>query len=931
MKTAWATVAFLSFALSAESQVLFEQRFAQTPLPQASNNVQLVADNLDYPYHEEQGQSILLRDETAGVCYPLPQTVTGQKTLYLSFCLQSRNTTNKDKFAGLILYKNGQEVFGLGNDYTTENFSWWRSDGKGEPIGEVPVAVDSFVHRIVMRVDFDPAGPEKIRIWLDPVTPRTEDRQPDRIVTEVEQELSFDELRLRCGNRDCDWGFDEICIGSDWASVNPADEEPGSYLEEILRNARPAAASEMIGEGIARFRRTAESQSAELPSFVLEKPRPKTGPLVAAWKLLPCFAELGGERHVVLDLPVQTDLYGTGEVTGSLLRNGSRTVLFNKDNYGYNKPDQLYQSHPWVLGLREDGTAFGVIFDTPWKAALDLRAGILFSVPADAPDFPVIIIEAASPQAVLQKLASLTGTMPMPPRWALGYQQCRYSYYPDARARWIADTFRARQIPCDVIWFDIDYMDGFRIFTFDPNHYPDPAATNDYLHATGFKSVWMIDPGVKYDPGYFVYDSGTAADVWVQTAAGTPYIGPVWPGDCVFPDFTMPAARRWWAALYKPFLSAGIDGIWNDMNEPAVFREESGWTMPLDNRHRGGDDLPPGPHIQYHNVYGMLMVRATRQGIVAARPDKRPFVLSRANFLGGHRYAATWTGDNAATWQHLKWSVPMSLNLSLSGQPFNGPDIGGFIGDATPNLWAHWIAVGAFYPFSRAHTSTDTSDQEPWCFGPATEQAARTALQRRYRLMPYLYTVFSESHRTGLPVMRPVFFADPADLSLRMEDQAFLLGSDVMITPQWAADPRLPQGIWRPVSIVDEAAEADGFQCSVKIRGGAIVPLGPVIQTTEQITPDLPLTLLVVLDEQGRAAGTLYEDDGDGDGFQSGQFCLSAFAARRQPDGSVLVRCTGQEGKLARSKRLAAVTLIDADGVRHGFGDLNCAVKILPE
>jgi alpha-glucosidase len=191
--------------------------------------------------------------------------------------------------------------------------------------------------------------------------------------------------------------------------------------------------------------------------------------------------------------------------------------------------------------------------------------------------------------------------MPMPPRWALGYQQCRYSYYPDARVREIADTFRAKQIPCDVIWLDIDYMDGFRVFTFDPNHFPDPKATNDYLHSLGFKSVWMIDPGVKNDPGYFVYDSGTREDVWVMDASGKPFVGPVWPGDCVFPDFTMPRTAQWWAGLYQDFLACGIDGIWNDMNEPAVFKGE--WTMPSDCCHRGGGDLPPGPHIQYQCVW----------------------------------------------------------------------------------------------------------------------------------------------------------------------------------------------------------------------------------------------------------------------------------------------------------------------------------------
>ena len=364
------------------------------------------------------------------------------------------------------------------------------------------------------------------------------------------------------------------------------------------------------------------------------------------------------------------------------------------------------------------------------------------------------------------------------------------------------------------------------------------------------------------------------------------------------------------------------------MNEPAVFNSDTNGTMPLDNRHRGGGGLPAGPHEQYHNVYGMLMVKASREGIQNANPEKRPFVLSRANFLGGHRYAATWTGDNKATWDHLKWSIPMSLNLSLSGQPFNGPDIGGFIGDAAPDVWAHWISVGAFYPFSRAHTSKETANQEPWEFGPETEKAARTALQRRYRLMPYLYTVFRQSHEQGLPVMRPVLFADPTDVSLRMEDQAFLLGQNVMVVPKWATNTQLPQGIWRSVSIVGEDAATDAYQCDVKVRGGAIVPLGPVVQCTEQLNPELPLTLIVVLDNQGQAAGTLYEDAGDGYAYLDNEFSLSTFKARKL-GSSVIVECTKQEGALSKQKRLVNVTVIHKDGVRYGFGDISSGVKVM--
>jgi alpha-glucosidase len=912
-------------------QVLVEKDFSSS-LADSPLTAKVLPQSLDYQFHKETGGRLWIKDCSDGVTLRLaPGTVDPavHPTLYMSFLLRSLSTATKEKFAGVVLYRDGQEVFGLGNDYVSDQFSFWTSDGKGIAIGEIPVAVDSEVHKIVMRVDFRADGPERIRVALDPFCRRSEDRQPDHIWTEIQHELSFDEIRFRCGNTDCQWEFDEFRVGTTWDCVTPSDDKPGTHIENLTAGTLPSGPAEMIAEGIARFWPSGIQMSDVLPSFALEKPRSAISSLPDSWAIQPRFIKAGQNQYVHISIPAEFDLYGTGEVTGSLLRNGHKIVLFNKDNYGYGKPDQLYQSHPWVLGLRPDGSAFGIIFDTPCKAQLDLRTDILFSVPADAPSFPVIIIEGQTPQEVMTKLADLTGRMPLPPRWAIGYHQCRYSYNPDARVRRLVDTFRAKQIPCDVIWFDIDYMDGFRVFTFDPNQFPDPRSTNEYLHAMGFKSVWMIDPGVKYDPGYFVYDSGTKADVWVRNASGNPFIGPVWPGDCVFPDFTVPAVCRWWAGLYTDFMAMGIDGVWNDMNEPAVFKEEYDWTMPLDNLHRGGDGLPAGPHIQYHNVYGMLMVKASREGIQKANPEKRPFVLSRANFLGGHRYAATWTGDNKATWEHLKWSIPMSLNLSLSGQPFNGPDIGGFAENATPQLWAHWISVGAFYPFSRAHTSKDTLDQEPWSFGEKTENAARLALQRRYRLMPYLYTAFHESHSTGLPIMRPVFFADPTDLSLRMEDQSFLLGRDLMVVPKWAQDARMPKTIWRSISIVPGDG-GDEYQCDLKVRAGAIVPLGPVVQTTEQIPETQSLTLVVVLDERQEAYGTLYEDAGDGYGHLRDEYCLSTFKAGRQ-DNAVIVKCQRQDGRWKSQKRLVSVTVIGPEKIFHGFGDIVTGVKVIME
>ncbi len=387
----------------------------------------------------------------------------------------------------------------------------------------------------------------------------------------------------------------------------------------------------------------------------------------------------------------------------------------------------------------------------------------------------------------------------------------------------------------------------------------------------------------------------------------------------------MPETRQWWSGLYKDFLSTGIDGVWNDMNEPAVF-DGTNFTMPEDNHHRGGGDLPPGDHLLYHNVFGILMTRATREGMMAVHPDRRPFVLSRSNYLGGQRYAATWTGDNHADMSYLKMSVPMSINLGLSGQPISGPDIGGYDGGATPELFGQWIAVGAFYPFCRAHAAKGMPNQEPWAFGPEIENVSRTALERRYRLMPYLYTLTQRASASGDPIMQPVFFADPKDPDLRAEDAAFLFGPDLLVVPTWAKEPKLPRGTWREVSLLDGNREKDGYQPTVKVRGGAIVPLGGVVQNTNEKSAE-PLTLLVCLDEKGQASGSLYEDAGDGYGYTKGEYAQTQYRATTE-DGALVVRPAKREGSMKTPDREIQVVVLTKDGVKKGSGMESQGVRV---
>ncbi len=476
-------------------------------------------------------------------------------------------------------------------------------------------------------------------------------------------------------------------------------------------------------------------------------------------------------RYCKAFLPIAsgTSLYGVGLEFTPLERSGKKYQMWNLDAFGYGPkwPNHLYESHPWVLGVRRDGTAFGVLADTTYDCGVDLTHGITFE---SNHAFPVIVVERPTPQGVVQELAKLTGSMPMPPKWALGYQQCHYSYAPQEYALSIAKAARANQIPCDVLWLDIDYMDHFRNFSFDPAGFPDPSGLNKDLHALHMHDVWMIDSAVRTesDPNATkVYSTGTAADVWVKNPDGTPFHGDQWPSrdrdksmqaPSVYADFTSPRVREWWAEQFPAFLANGIDGVWNDMNEPSVFRKAddlSDKTMPLDVRLAGDPSLalPSGgaqgaeraadDHRRYHNIYGMLMAEGTRQGALLANPRKRPFVLSRSNYIGGQKYAAVWTGDNTASWDHLKASIPMVLDLSLSGQPFSGPDIGGYhypgpalTRQKDANLFARWLGFASLFPFARAHSEkgfgpTRNWHEEPWAFGPQTTATCRLALERR--------------------------------------------------------------------------------------------------------------------------------------------------------------------------------------------------------
>lgn len=710
-------------------------------------------------------------------------------------------------------------------------------------------------------------------------------------------------------------------------------DAPG-VMRRILRGLLEAAspwredrAGSLLGDRIVRFTDPLAGERLPFPGYEREPAPLGSGPGGVRTRVrFSTPRGLRGRRYRAAFVPIEagTSLYGTGENPGRLLRNGRVVESWNWDRFGYTESAlSLYQSHPFVLGVRQDGSAFGLLGETTYRCEIDLRAGVTFR--ALGPSFSVVVIERDHPMEVVEALASLIGRMPLPPRWALGYQQCRWSYHPEARVREVAAEFRARRIPCDVLWMDIDYMEGFKVFTFDPEGFPDPRALNAHLHAQGFRTVYMIDPGIKVEPGYLIYEEAMAGDHVVKREDGQPFVGPVWPGDCVFPDFTRARTRAWWAQLFRDFVALGIDGVWNDMNEPAVFHKPNpAQTMPDETRHDADPELGgPGDHARYHNLYGMLMARATREGIAAARPDRRPFVLTRANFIGGQRYAAAWTGDNTSDWPHLSWSIPMVLSFGLCGQPFAGPDIGGFVGDADGPLFSRWMGIGALLPFSRGHTVTGSRDHEPWAFGPEVEATCRVALERRMRLLPYLYGLFFEASSTGRPVARPLFFLDPSDPGLRTIDDAFLLGGDLLVraSVERHAPPSspLPSGGWRRIEVVDTEAAVHEDLPELYLRPGAILPLGPVLQHADEAPLD-PLTLLVHLGPDGLAEGSLYEDEGEGLGYLEGRRRLTRYEAERKGSEVVIRTHPIEEGLPPKDRTVRVEVLLENDEARVAVG-----------
>ncbi len=611
----------------------------------------------------------------------------------------------------------------------------------------------------------------------------------------------------------------------------------------------------------------------------------------------------GSAFRIWKSMPLDEHYFGLGDKTGPLDHREIAFTLWNTDMFGWQEStDPLYKAIPFFLGVRNGG-AYGIFLDNTYRSSFDFgkESRDAYSFGAESGELNYYFFYGPDPKRVLSDFTALTGRTPLPPLFSLGYQQCRYSYYPEARVREVAGEFRKRNIPADVIYLDIDYQEKNRPFTIDRERFPHFEQMVKDLRQEGFKLITITDLHIAKVPGYKPYDEGMAHDYFVKNPDGSVYVGTVWPGETVFPDFTRAAVRDWWGTLYTDFVRMGVRGFWNDMNEPALFLVPTK-TMPLDTVHYV--EQRKTDHREIHNVFGMENVRGTYEGMLKLRPNERPFVLTRAAYAGTQRYAATWSGDNTASWNHMRLSIPQLTNLGLSGYAFVGDDIGGFNGSPTPELLTRWMELGVFNPIYRNHAAKGTRDREPWVDGPEHEAIRKKYIETRYRLLPYIYTGMEEASRTGVPLMRAMFMEFPAENSLATNGEEYMFGRGLLVAPKvWpfvgTYDVVLPAGDWFNYWTGEKLAGGRTLKVEDKldtlpvyVRAGTIVPQQPVVQNVDE-TPKGSLELRVY--PGSNCAGDLYMDDGNTLAYQKGEFLRSQFTCEAAGD-HVSVHLSGAEG-----------------------------------
>jgi alpha-glucosidase len=618
---------------------------------------------------------------------------------------------------------------------------------------------------------------------------------------------------------------------------------------------------------------------------------------------------------------LEEHFYGLGEKAAHLDKLHQKFEMWSSDTPGYTLgTEPIYQSIPFYIGLLKEPAdtvstiastesapnvtktvdalsldktrdlAYGIFFDNSFHTHFDMGSSDpkTVSFQSDGGEMNYYFFYGPSMKKVVTRYTELTGRMPLPPKWALGHQQSRWSYGSEQEVKDIVTRYRKDKIPLDVIHLDIDYMDDYRVFTFNHDRFPDPPGLMKWLADRGVKVVTIIDPGVKYEPGgsYKVFNEGTANNYFLKQTNGEPYVGKVWPGESVFVDYTLPEAAKWWGDLHSSLLQAGVSGIWNDMNEPADFESRDGlkWKDVVNY-----DDGEHSKHAKMRNLFAMLECKATYEGLKRLRPNDRPYVITRSGFAGIQRYATMWTGDCNSTWNALALSIPMFETLGICGEPFVGADCGGFLGQTNGELLTRWYQVGFLSPFFRNHHAKDNNYQEPWRFGQQYEDIIRKYVELRYRLLPHLYTVLAEAHETGVPWIRPLILEYQNDKNVFNIDDEFMVGDELLCAPVLKAgatsrDVYLPAGEWYDYFTNEKykggqhvLVQAPLDKVPLFVKAGSVLPTGPVVdfigQGSEQSSgqaAEQPVKFEVFPDNAGSATGHLYEDDGHTPAYLTG-------------------------------------------------------------
>ena len=609
---------------------------------------------------------------------------------------------------------------------------------------------------------------------------------------------------------------------------------------------------------------------------------------------------------------------GLGEKTGNLDRRGEGYTNWNTDFFAYpSGGDPIYATIPVFMGLHHNHV-YGIFMDNTYKSHFNFGASNnrFSSFTAEDGEMNYYLFSNSSVEGIIKSYTDLTGRMEMPSLWSIGFQQCRYSYYPEAEVITLAKTFREKKIPSDVIYFDIHYMDQYKIFTWNKERFPQPKRMLDELDGMGFKNVVIVDPGIKVENGYKSYEEGKSKDLFLKYPDGTNYTGQVWPGWCHFPDFTKEATRKWWGNSFSGYINDGIDGFWNDMNEPAT------WGQKFPDLVQADFDGRKASHREWHNIYGFQMARSTFEGSKLLLNGRRPFILTRAAYSGIQRYSAIWTGDNRPEDDHMMAGIRLVNSLGLSGVANAGYDVGGFAGEASKELFCRWMQIGSFCPFFRSHKMIDAKDSEPWSYGEKVEEIVRNYISLRYKLMPYLYSAFYEATQTGIPVARSLainYTHDPLIYDWKYQNQYFF-GNAIMVAPVVSYKEinkvYLPEGNWynlfteQPYSGKQEIyVETPMESLPVYVKGGSIIPMQSVVQSAKEQPMD---TLFVhVYKGSTNTNSVYYEDAGDGYDNEKGKYVKRVL---NYNDGKKEITFEKAEGSMVSKFKTIKFFL-------HGFAD----------